>query len=44
MESANNDKIQTLKTQIEYYLSDANLQNDKFFHDKIKESNEVNSF
>ena len=26
---------ETIKTQIEYYLSDENLKHDKFFHDKI---------
>lgn len=42
MESAiTQDKIQTLKTQIEYYLSDANLQGDKFFYDKINETTDV---
>jgi hypothetical protein len=29
------ERIKTFKGQIEYYLSDENLQKDKFFHDKI---------
>lgn len=29
------DKITKIKQQVEYYLSDKNLQNDKFFHEKI---------
>ena len=43
MESANSSsKIQTLKSQIEYYFSDDNLQGDKFFYDKINDSTDVN--
>jgi hypothetical protein len=30
-----------LKTQIEYYLSDANLKVDKFFHHKISSAKDV---
>ena len=30
-----------LKKQLEYYLSDKNLANDKFFHDKLSETKEV---
>ena len=30
-----------LLTQVEYYLSDKNLTNDKFFHEKIKSSTDV---
>lgn len=36
-----NEKIQKLKVQIEYYLSDENLQHDKFFHDKITSDERV---
>lgn len=32
--------MEALKKQVEYYLSDANLKNDKFFHTKISESAE----
>jgi hypothetical protein len=32
---------QKLKTQIEYYLSDANLKVDKFFHHKISSAKDV---
>ena len=31
----NEDKNNTIKTQIEYYLSDKNLEHDSFFHQKI---------
>lgn len=31
------DKISTLRIQIEYYLSDKNLEGDKFFNDLIRE-------
>ena len=31
------DKNLTIKTQIEYYLSDKNLEHDSFFHKKILE-------
>jgi len=30
--------FEALKKQVEYYLSDANLKNDKFFHTKISEN------
>ena len=33
-----NDKNLEIKEQIEYYLSDKNLQNDSFFHQKISEN------
>merc|ERR1712151_109853 len=31
------NKLNTLQTQIEYYMSDKNLENDKFFNEKIRE-------
>ena len=34
------DTILEIKNQIEYYLSDANLEKDQFFHDKISSSEE----
>lgn len=33
--------VDTLQKQIEYYMSDKNLENDEFFHNLIKESKEV---
>jgi len=35
------DRLQKVATQVEYYLSDENLSNDAFFHQKIAESKEV---
>ena len=35
------DKISKIKIQIEYYLSDENLQKDRFFHDQISKDPEV---
>lgn len=32
--------VEALKKQVEYYLSDANLKHDKFFHSKISENAE----
>ena len=32
--------VAALKKQVEYYLSDANLKNDKFFHTKMSEDAE----
>ena len=32
-----------VKKQVEYYLSDDNLERDSFFHDKIKNSKDVNN-
>jgi len=36
------DKTSTLRIQIEYYLSDKNLEGDKFFNDLIREDLNVN--
>lgn len=33
-----NDLYQKIQAQVEYYLSDENLKNDKFFHNQIKNS------
>lgn len=33
--SANDEKLNQLRGQVEYYLSDDNLKRDKFFHEKI---------
>lgn len=38
--AASPDVLEALKTQIEYYLSDQNLQRDKFFHEAISASGE----
>lgn len=35
------EKLENLQSQVEYYLSDDNLKNDKFFHDMISSSAEV---
>ena len=40
--SDNSNIINTLKSQIEYYMSDANLENDKFFNSLM--SNSLNKF
>lgn len=37
MEDISNDKVTKLRIQIEYYFSDKNLENDKFFNEKIRE-------
>ena len=37
----NQEKINKIKIQIEYYLSDENLGKDKFFHDSISKDPEV---
>lgn len=36
-------KKETLKQQIEYYLSDANLQTDDFFRKEISSNTEVSN-
>jgi flagellar biosynthesis/type III secretory pathway chaperone len=36
-----NDRQQQVLTQVEYYLSDANLSNDSFFHQKITDAKQV---
>lgn len=33
--TADNDKLEQIRVQVEYYLSDENLKRDKFFHEKI---------
>ncbi len=42
MEDISSDKITKLRIQIEYYLSDKNLEGDKFFNEKIREDLNVN--
>lgn len=37
MEDTKTTLINTLQTQIEYYMSDKNLESDKFFNEKIRE-------
>jgi hypothetical protein len=44
MEDISNDVINKLTTQIEYYFSDKNLENDKFFNEKIREDLNVLKF
>jgi hypothetical protein len=41
MEDTKTNLINDLKTQIEYYMSDKNLENDKFFNEKIREDLDV---
>jgi hypothetical protein len=36
--------VDALQKQIEYYMSDKNLEQDEFFHNKIAEAKEVNPF
>ena len=38
------DKTLKIKVQIEYYLSDENLEKDKFFHDQISKNSLVYFF
>lgn len=33
--------VDTLQKQIEYYMSDKNLENDEFFHNLISQANDV---
>ena len=42
MEDTPSDNITKLRIQIEYYLSDKNLEHDKFFNEKIREDLNVN--
>lgn len=35
------ENVEALQKQIEYYMSDKNLENDEFFHTKISEAKEV---
>lgn len=35
MDKTNTEKLNKIKYQIEYYLSDENLASDKYFHDLI---------
>ena len=35
------NNLYKIKKQIEYYLSDDNLQHDEFFHNKISENKEA---
>ncbi len=37
MDGNKQEKINTLRVQIEYYFSDKNLEHDKFFNEKIRE-------
>jgi hypothetical protein len=37
MEDTRTVLLNDLKTQIEYYMSDKNLESDKFFNEKIRE-------
>lgn len=37
-------QVLNLQQQIEYYMSDKNLENDKFFNEKIREDLNVNLF
>jgi hypothetical protein len=36
--------VDALQKQIEYYMSDKNLEQDEFFHNKIAEAKVVNAF
>lgn len=42
MEDISSDRTTKLRIQIEYYLSDKNLEGDKFFNEKIREDLNVN--
>lgn len=44
MEDISSDRINKLRIQIEYYLSDKNLEGDKFFNEKIREDLNVIEF
>lgn len=39
--STSMESVETIQKQIEYYMSDKNLENDEFFHTKISEAKEV---
>ena len=43
MEDTNTDRLTKIKIQIEYYLSDKNMEHDKFFNEKIREDLNVNN-